>query len=132
MPSKDLQTKELQKSRIVELAEARKNALKEKGSTEQEIAKDPKIKHFKAKMKQIAGAVSRIAFLEEQTKKLLEKKEQKMAEAAAERAEMIAGVTKKKAKKEEEPAPAAKGKKKGGGGKAPAAGGKAPAKKKGK
>lgn len=132
MPSKDLQTKESQKTRIQQLSEARKSALKEKGFTDQAIAKDPKIKHFKAKVKQIEGAVARIAFLEEQTKKLREKKEQKIAEAAAERAAMIAGATKKKAKKEEEEAPAAKGKKKGGGGKAPAAAGKAPAKKKGK
>lgn len=131
MPSKDLQTKENQKSRLQQLAEARKSDLKQKGLTDQTIAKDSKIKRFHAKMKQIDGAVARITFLDEQTKKLQEKKEQKIAEAAAERAEMIAGVTKKKAKKEEEEAPAAKGKKKGGGGKAPAAG-KAPAKKKGK
>lgn len=132
MPSKHLQTKEDQKSRIRKLAEARENTLKEKGFTDQAIAKDPQIKHFGAKIKQIAGAVSRIAFLEEQTKKLREKKDQKIAQAAADRAEMIAGVNKKKAKKAEEQAPPAKGKKKAGGAKAPTAAGKAGAKKKGK
>jgi len=123
MPSKTQETKDGQKARYLKQMEARQASLKEKGVPEAAIAKDPKVKHYKAKIKQIKGAVARITFLEDQTKQLLEKKEQRRAEAEAARAAIIAGEKKVKEKKkvEEKPAPG-KGKAKG------AAAGKAPAK----
>jgi hypothetical protein len=123
MPSKTQETKDGQKARYLKQIEARQASLKEKGLPEAAIAKDPKIKQYKAKIRQIKGAVARITFLEDQTKQLLEKKEQRRAEAVAARAAIIAGEKKVKEKKkvEEKPAPG-KGKAKG------AAAGKAPAK----
>jgi hypothetical protein len=123
MPSKTQETKDGQNARYLKQIEARQASLKEKGVPEAAIAKDPKIKHYKAKIKQIKGAIARITFLGDQTKQLQEKKEQRLAEAKAARAAIISGEKKVKEKKktEEKPAPA-KGK-----GKAPAAG-KAPAK----
>ena len=113
--------------------EARQASLKEKGIPEAAIAKDPKVKHYKAKIKQIKGAVARITFLEDQTKQLLEKKEQRRAEAEAARAAMISGEKKVKEKKkvEEKPAPGKGKAKAAGAGKAPAKG-KPDAKKKAK
>jgi hypothetical protein len=123
MPSKTQETKDNQKARYLKQIEARQASLKEKGVPEAAIAKDPKIKQYNAKIKQIKGAMARISFLEDQTKQLQEKKEQRLAEAVAARAAIIAGEKKVKEKKkvEEKPAPA-KGKAKG------AAAGKAPAK----
>jgi hypothetical protein len=123
MPSKTQETKDGQKARYLKQMEARQASLKDKGIPEAAIAKDPKVKHYKAKIKQIKGAMARITFLEDQTKQLLEKKEQRRAEAEAARAAIIAGEKKVKEKKktEEKPAPG-KGKAKG------AAAGKAPAK----
>ncbi len=123
MPSKTQETKDGQTARYLRQMEVRQAALKEKGIPEAAIAKDPKVKHYKAKIKQIKGAMARITFLEDQTKQLLEKKEQRRAEAEAARAAMISGEKKVKEKKkvEEKPAPG-KGKAKG------AAAGKAPAK----
>ena len=110
MASKHMQTKINQKTLYAGQMETRAKLLEEKGLKKEEIAKDPKIKHFKAKIKQIEGAVARISFLEEQTKKLQEKKEQRKAEAAAAKAEAIAGGKKAKPKKEAPPekAPAKK------------------------
>lgn len=123
MPSKTQETKDSQNARYLKQIEARRAALTEKGVPEAAIAKDPKVKHYKAKIKQIKGAIARISFLEDQTKRLQEKKEQHRAEAEAARAAIIAGGKKVKEKKKDEGKPApAKGK-----GKAPAAG-KAPAK----
>ncbi len=79
-------------------------AAQTKRSLRSNIAKDPQIKRFKAKIKQINGALARIAFLEEQTQKLREKKEQRLAEEAAQRAASIAGEIKKEKKKAEEKA----------------------------
>ena len=123
MPSKTQETKDGQKARYLRQMEARQASLKEKGIPEAAIAKDPKVKHYKAKIKQIKGAMARISFLEDQTKQLLEKKEQRRAEAETARAAIIAGEKKVKEKKktEDKPAPG-KGKAKG------AAAGKAPAK----
>src|SRR5271157_1899796 len=123
MPSKTQETKDGQKARYLRQMEARQASLKEKGIPEAAIAKDPKVKHYRAKIKQIKGAMARISFLEDQTKQLLEKKEQRRAEAEAARAAIIAGEKKVKEKKktEDKPAPG-KGKAKG------AAAGKAPAK----
>ena len=123
MPSKTQETKDGQRARYLKQMEARQASLKEKGVPEAAIAKDPKVKHYKAKIKQIKGAMARISFLEDQTKQLLEKKEQRRAEAEAARAAIIAGEKKVKEKKktEDKPAPG-KGKAKG------AAAGKAPAK----
>jgi hypothetical protein len=130
MPSKTLETKDSQKARYIAESEARTAALKEKGATDQAIARDPKIKHLKARIKQVNGAIARISFLEEQKNKLEEKKQQRIAEAAAEKAAELAGEKKSKKKAvEEAPAPAQKKK---GGGKAPAKTGKPEAKKKGK
>jgi len=130
MPSKSLQTRLDQKARFAQQSELRKDLLKEKGLDEKDIAKDSQIKHFKAKIKQIEGAIARIAFLDEQTKQLKERKEQRRLEAEQAKAEGRTGRAKKV--KEEPPAKAAPGKKK-----APAGGkggdkGKQDAKKKSK
>ncbi len=123
MPSKTQETKDGQKARYLRQIEARQASLKEKGVPEAAIAKDPKVKHYKAKIKQIKGAMARITFLEDQTKQLLEKKEKRRSEAEAARAAIIAGEKKVKEKKKTEGKPApGKGKAKG------AAAGKAPAK----
>jgi TolA-binding protein len=128
MPSKTLETKDTQKARFTAESETRVAALKEKGVPEKAIARDPQIKHLKARIKQVNGAIARISFLDEQNKKLEEKKQQRIAEAAAERAAEIAGERKTKKKAVEEAAP----QKKKGGGKAPSKTGKPEAKKKGK
>jgi hypothetical protein len=137
MASKTLPTKETQKARYATMMENRSKALKEQGRSDVSIVRDPKMKHYKAKIRQINGALARIAFLEEQNRKLAELKEQRKAEAAAERAAVIAGeVTGKKAKAEEAKTEAPS--KKGGKApakaptKAPAKGGKPDTKKKGK
>jgi hypothetical protein len=129
MPSKTQETKDTQKARYVAESEARSASLKEKGVTDRAIARDPKIKHLKARIKQVNGALARISFLEEQKKKLDERKQQRIAEAAAERAAEMAGEKKSKKKAVEEAAPPQKKK---GGAKAPAKTGKPDAKKKGK
>jgi len=125
MASSSLQTREAQKTRYLQSVEIRKTALLEKGLDEAAIKKDGQIKHLKAKVKQIDGAIGRLAFLTDQTAKLKEKKAQKLAEAEAERAAVIRGEVTGKKKKEAPPAKAAPAKGKGGGaGKAPAKGGK--------
>jgi hypothetical protein len=129
MPSETLETRNEQKARFIGQSEARKALLKQNGRSDQDIAKDPQIKRFKAKIKQINGALARIAFLEEQTQKLLEKKEQRLADEAVKRAASIAGEIKKEKKKAEEKAPEPKKK---GGAKAPAKGKQEAPKKKGK
>jgi hypothetical protein len=102
--------------------------LRGKGVSDQDIAKDSQIKRYKARIKQVNGAIARIAFLDDQTQKLREKKEQRLAQEKADRAAMIAGELKKEKKKVEEKAPEPKKK---GGAKAPAKGKQEP-KKKGK
>ena len=128
MPSKSIETRNEQKTRFIEQSEARVAQLKAKGISEKDIAKDPQVKRFKAKIKQVNGAVARIGFLDNQTEKLREKKEQRLAQEKAERAAMIAGEIKKEKKKAEEKAPEPKKK---GAAKAPAKGKPEP-KKKGK
>ena len=81
MGSKHLQTREAQKSRYVRQLETRQGVLKEKGLPDETIAKDSQVKHFNSKIKQIDGALARVAFLENQTKMLKEKKEKAKAEA---------------------------------------------------
>jgi hypothetical protein len=110
MPSKKLQTRETQKARYSRQLETRNSLLKDKGIPADKLAKDPQIKHFKARIKQIDKAVARITFLDKQTKELKEKKELKIAEAAKRRAEMIAGTFQKKVKEEKLPEPPKKGK----------------------
>jgi hypothetical protein len=129
MPSETIETRNEQKARFIGQSEARKALLKQNGRSDQDIAKDPQIKRFKARIKQINGALARIAFLEEQTQKLQEKKEQRLADEAAKRAASIAGEIKKEKKKAEEKPPEPKKK---GGGKAPAKGKQEAPKKKGK
>jgi len=119
------------------MIEDRSKVLKEQGRSDTAIARDPKMKHFKAKIRQINGALARIAFLEEQTRKLGEIKEQRKAEAEAARAAVIAGevISKKgKAAEAKAEAPAKKGAKAPAKAptKAPAKGGKQEPKKKGK
>lgn len=58
MPSKTQETKDGQKARYLKQIEARQGALKDKGVPEAAIAKDPKVKHYKAKIKQIKGAMA--------------------------------------------------------------------------
>lgn len=129
MASKSVETRDSQKARYIAESEARAAALRENGASEQAIAKDPKIKHLKARIKQVNGALARISFLEEQKKKLEERRQQRIAEAAAEKAAELAGERKAKKKAVEEAPPP----KKKGGAKAPAkAPGKTDAKKKGK
>jgi len=132
MASKSLQTRESQKSRYLSFVETRTNELKEKGVTDADVAKDPKIKQVKAKIKQVDAAIARISFLDEQTKQLAEKKAQQKAEAEAQRAAMIAGESgKKEKKKAEDKKDASAGKKKQAAGKTQAKGKPQP-KKKGK
>ena len=83
MGSRKLPTRENQKSLYAKQAEQRVALLKERGLSEQDIAKDSKLKHLKARLKQIDGAVARISFLDEQKKQLQERKEQRKAEAEA-------------------------------------------------
>lgn len=123
MASKSIETRELQKSRYGSSMESRTNELKERGLADARVAKDPKIKALKAKIKQVGSAIARIAFLDEQTKQLEEKKAQRKAEADAERAAMISGETRKKVKKKkEEEEKKASGKKKQAAGKEKAKG----------
>jgi len=96
MPSKTQETKDSQKARYLKQMEVRRAALEGKGLPEPVIAKDPKVKHFKARIRQIDAATARISFLDDQTKRLQEKKEQRRAEAEAARAATIAGEKKVK------------------------------------
>jgi hypothetical protein len=130
MASKSMETKNLQKTKFLQETETRQALLKEKGVSDKDIAKDPKIKRLKARIKQVGKAVARINFLEAQTEQLKVKKEQRLAEEAAARAEAITTERRSKKKVVEEKAPEPKKK---GGGKAPAKGGAKPdQKKKGK
>ncbi|MEW6352219.1 MAG: hypothetical protein AB1646_24465 [Thermodesulfobacteriota bacterium] len=111
MGSKKLLTRESQKARFSRQLESRSSLLTEKGVPEEKLARDPHVKRFKARIRQVDKAIARIAFLDKQTEELREKKERKIAEAATRRAEMIAGTLQKKTKeKQEEPQPAKKGK----------------------
>jgi hypothetical protein len=102
MPSKTMQTREEQKSRFLQQSEIRRKALLDQGFEETRIKKDSHFKHLNAKIKQINSAIARIAFLEDQTRKLQEKKQQKLEEAALARAESIKpGAIAKKKKAEE-------------------------------
>ncbi|MGD9819327.1 MAG: hypothetical protein AB7V04_11590 [Desulfomonilaceae bacterium] len=104
MPSKTRETREIQKQRLSEAIESRSKLLVDQGTSEKDLAKDPQIKSFKAKVKQIDGALARIAFLAEQNVKMAEKQAQKKAQAEADRAEMIKPGAKPKSKKKvEEP-----------------------------
>jgi len=131
MPSKEKSVREAQKEYFLNKSEERIRSLKEKGADDLIINKDPQVKRYKAKIEQIDAALNRIAQLQTQTEKLLQRKEQRKAEKEAARAAEIAGGIKKKDKKKvEEKTPPAKGKKKApGAAKAPGQG-KAPAKKK--
>lgn len=115
MASKDLQTRQSQKAEFVREAEARKELLIGKGQTRESIARDPLLRHLKARIKQVTAAIARISFLENQTKQLQEKKEQ--ARAAAEAARLAALAegkpkAKKKSAQAEAPKPEAKAGKK--------------------
>ena len=106
MPSKTLETREEQKSRLSAAIQNRTNILAEQGSTEKDLSKDPQLKSLKAKIKQINGAIARINFLTDQNAKMAAKKAEKIAQAEAERAELIKPGAKPKSKKKvEEPAP---------------------------
>jgi hypothetical protein len=106
MPSKTRETREDQKSRLSVAIENRSQELAGRGLSEKDMVKDPQIKSFKAKIKQIDGAIARINFLADQNLKMAEKKAQKIAQAAAERAELIKPGAKPKSKKKvEEPVP---------------------------
>lgn len=112
MGSKKLPTRENQKVLYTRQAESRAAALKAKGLDEKDIAKDSKMKQLKAKLKQIASAVARILFLDEQKKQLQERKEQRKAEAEAAKAAPAAPAEKKTKKKAEEKKAASTDKKK--------------------
>lgn len=112
MGSKSLQTRETQKSRYEKLAEIREHSLKDKGLSDSDIVKDPKIKHLKAKIRQISAAVATIAERDKLTQQLLEKKQQRKAEAEAARAANISGKAVGKGKKKAEAKEAAAGGKK--------------------
>ncbi len=115
MPSKSLNTREEQKARFHQQSEIRRKTLSEQGFDQTRMNKDPQLKHLKARIKQVNSALARIAFLEEQTRKLQERKQQKIAEAATARAELIKpGATGKKKKAEVKPTEPTK---KGSGGK---------------
>ncbi len=114
MASKTIETKNLQKDKFLQLNDARKDLLKSKGLSDKDIAKDPKVKHNKARIKQITKAEARINFLEDQTQKLKEKKEQRMAEEAAAKLEDMRTERRSK-KKTVEPEKASEPKKKGSG-----------------
>ena len=86
MASKKLPTRENQKALYTRQTEKRIALLKEKGLSEKDIAKDSKLKQLKAKLKQLASAMARISFLDEQKKQLQERKEQRKAEAEAAKA----------------------------------------------
>lgn len=122
MASKNLETRETQKASYTKKREERIAALLEEGLSAAVIAKDPKIKHFKAKEKQISGAISRISFLGQQTAQLQEKKDQRKAEKEAKRVAEISGESKKKEKKKVEDKKPETAKKKAAAGKAPAQG----------
>jgi len=111
MPSKSIHTREEQKARFLQQSEIRCKSLSEQGFDERRIEKDPQVKHLKARIKQVNSALARIAFLEDQNRKLLERKQQKIAEAAAVRAETIkpGGTGKKKKSEEKPPEPPKKG-----------------------
>lgn len=129
MASKSLQTRLDQKSRYQKQSEDREGLLKEKGLNEKDISKDHEIKHFKARIKQIDGAIARISFLENQNKQLLERKEQRKIEAEQAKAEGVTGRSKAKAKAEAQAKAEAPKKKGAAGGKAPAKGKQEPKKK---
>jgi hypothetical protein len=74
MASKKLPTRENQKTLYTGRTEKRIALLKEKGLSEKDIAKDSKIKQLKAKLKQLASAIARISFLDEQKKQLRREK----------------------------------------------------------
>lgn len=130
MASKDKEVREAQKQYFLAKTEERTGALKEKGLEDVDVSKDPQIKQYKAKVKQIDRALQRISFLQDQTQKLQERKEQQKAEKEAARAAEISGELKKKEKKKVEEAPAPKGKKKAAGGGKATPQAKPPAKKK--
>jgi hypothetical protein len=131
MGSRELVTKESQKSKFSGQVDERISMLKEKGLDEKQIAKDDKVKRFKAKIKQVNAAIARIGFLDDQKKRLAEKKEQRKAEMAAAKLEAMTSDKKVRKGKVEEAKPAPGGKKAGA--KAKAGGGdKKDAKKKGK
>lgn len=95
MGSKHLQTRETQRERFQRQFDARRELLKGNGLADSDIAKDPLFKAFKAKLKQLDGAIARIGAIEEKTKKLQEKKERKKAEAEAAKADKDAPKGKK-------------------------------------
>jgi hypothetical protein len=129
MASKSLQTRLEQKARFEKQSEVRTGLLKEKGLNEKDITKDHEIKHFRARIKQINGAIARISFLEDQTKQLLERKEQRKIEAEQAKAEGVTGRSKAKAKAAAQAKAEAPKKKGAAGGKAPAKGKAEPKKK---
>ncbi len=79
-------------------------AAQTKRSLRSNIAKDPQIKRFKAKIKQINGALARIAFLEEQTQTPGKRRNSVSLKKQPQRAASIAGEIKKEKKKAEEKA----------------------------
>ena len=99
MGSNSMQTRQSQKAALVREADARKTLLIQRGLTEDSVAKDPLLRHLKAKIKQITAAMIRISFLDNQTKQLREKKQQAKAAAEAARLEAMAEGTKPKGKK---------------------------------
>ena len=112
MGSEKLPTRKNQKALYTRQAESRIAALKEKGLTEKDIAKDSILRQLKAKLKQIDSAMARISFLDDQKKQLQERKEQRKAEAEAAKAAPAAPTEKKAKKKAEEKKAAAPDKKK--------------------
>lgn len=130
MPSKEKSVREAQKEYFLRKSVERINSLKESGADDSTISKDPQVKRYNAKIKQINAALQRIVQLQTQTETLKQRKEQKRVEKEAARAAEIAGEIKKKDKKKTEEPPAAKGKKKTTGAAKTPTQGKAPAKKK--
>lgn len=112
MGSKQLQTRQLQRDLVTKQMQDRLAMLKDKGLDDKSIAKDSKVKHLKARLKQIDAAVNRINQIVEQTQKLEERKAERIAREEAERLAERAGDRKAKAKqKVEEPKSQEKAKK---------------------
>ncbi len=85
MPSESREARETQKQYYQGAIERRRNLLVERGADKDRIAKDPHLKHVKAKLRKTAKRISALTALEKQKEELALRKQQKLEAKTAEK-----------------------------------------------
>jgi hypothetical protein len=100
MPSESKQARETQKQHFQVAIDARRNLLADKGVDKDRIAKDPHLKHLKAKLRKASKRLSVLGSLEKKKEDMALAKQQKLEAKTSEKPADAPKESKKKQKKE--------------------------------